>query len=56
MESEALPSHDHGVARVGAAVVSDDGGVPGGEDVDDFAFALVAPLEADDRGATRLDG
>lgn len=50
MDGVALSVDDDGVSCVGAAVVSDDGVVLGGEDVDDFALAFVAPLESDDGG------
>src|SRR5205085_10727153 len=46
---------DDGVAGVGAAVVADDEVVAVGEEVNDLALGLVAPLEADDTGATRGD-
>src|SRR5207302_1078223 len=46
---------DDGVAGVGAAVVADDEVVPVGEEVNDLALGLVAPLQADDTGATGGD-
>ena len=42
---------DDGVTGIGAAVVADDQVVLFGEEIDDFAFSLVAPLQADDTGA-----
>src|SRR5207249_1767576 len=42
---------DDGVAGVGAAVVADDQVVGRGEEIDDFPFGLVAPLQADYAGA-----
>ena len=39
------------MARVGAAVVANDDIMVIGEEIDDLAFGLVAPLEADDTGA-----
>ena len=50
-ELERLAVGDDGVAGVGPAVVADDEVVPLGEQIDDLAFGLVAPLEADDTGA-----
>src|SRR5438132_897400 len=40
---------DHGVARVGTAMAADNEVRITGEQVDDFALALVAPMPADDR-------
>ncbi len=48
LQGVALGSHDHGVARVVAALVADDVAVFGGEQVDDLGLALVAPLGAYD--------
>ena len=48
VQHEALPVHDHGVARVVAAVVASHHLHPGREQVDDLALALVAPLGACD--------
>ena len=42
---------DDGMAGVGAAVVADDEVVAVGEQIDDLALGLVAPLQADDTGA-----
>ena len=39
------------MARVGTAVEADDEVVLISEEIDDFAFGLVAPLQADDTGA-----
>ena len=41
----ALPSLHHGMARVGAALVADHDVLVLGEQVDDLAFGLVAPLQ-----------
>jgi hypothetical protein len=50
MEREAaLPEH-HGVARVRAAVETDDDVVLGDEVVDDLPLAFVAELQPDDGG------
>ena len=52
--SESLkvwPLADDGVAGVGAAVVANDEVVLVGEEIDDLALGLVAPLQADDTGA-----
>ena len=46
-----LAAGDHGVAGVRAALVADDDLVVLGEDVDEFALGLVAPLQTDDTGA-----
>ena len=48
---KVLPLADDGVAGVGAAVVADDEVVLVGEQIDDLALGLVAPLQADDTGA-----
>ena len=48
---EGLAAADDGVAGVGAAVVADDEIVLVGEQIDDLALGLVAPLQADDTGA-----
>ena len=48
VQHEALPAHDHGVARVVAAVVARHDLDARGEQVDDLALALVAPLGAGD--------
>ena len=39
---------DHGVSGIGAAVVADNHVMPGGQKINDFAFALIAPLKTDD--------
>ena len=39
------------MAGVGAAVVADDEIVLVGEQIDDLALGLIAPLQADDTGA-----
>ena len=44
----------HGVPGVVAALVAGDDGERLGEQVDDLALALVAPLGADDDGGGRL--
>ena len=49
----ALVAHHDRVAGVGTAVVAHDDVVAGGEDIDDLALALVAPLETDDGGGMR---
>src|SRR5260370_1140246 len=51
-ELERLAVGDDGVARVGAAVVADHEVVLLGEQIDDLALGLVAPLKADDTGAS----
>ena len=48
VQHEALPAHDHGVARVVAAVVAGHDLDARREQVDDLALALVAPLGACD--------
>ena len=50
-ELEGLVAVDDGMAGVGAAVVADDEIVLIGEEIDDFALGLVAPLQADDTSA-----
>jgi len=50
MERVALAAHGDGVPGVRPAVVAHDHVVTGGEQVDDLALALVAPLEPHDRG------
>ena len=50
-ELVGLAAGDDGVAGVGAAVVADDEVVLVGEEIDDLALGLVAPLQADDTGA-----
>ena len=47
-ELEGLAVRDDGMAGVGAAVVADDEIVLLGEQIDDLALGLVAPLQADD--------
>jgi hypothetical protein len=44
VQSEAAITYDNGVAGIGAAAVSYDDITMLGEDIDDFAFAFVAPL------------
>ena len=50
VELEGLPARDDGVARVRAALIAADEFGALGEQVDDLALALVAPLRADDHG------
>ena len=50
-ELEGAVAVDDGVAGVGAAVVADHEVVLVGEQIDDLALGLVAPLQADDTGA-----
>src|SRR5207245_3848545 len=50
-EFERLAVADDGVAGVGPAVVANDDIVLVGEEIDDLAFGLVAPLQADDTRA-----
>ena len=52
-ELERLLAHLHGVAGVVAALVTRDDGERLGQQVDDLALALVAPLGADDDGGGR---
>src|SRR5436309_3612976 len=49
MDGEAALLIDHRVARIRAAVAADNQVRVTGEQVDDFALALVAPMPADDR-------
>ena len=42
---------DDGMAGIGASVIANDDVVLIGEEIDDFAFGLVAPLQADDTSA-----
>src|SRR5262249_46646076 len=46
-----LVAAHHRMAGIGAAVVADDEIMLGGEQIDDFPFGLVAPLQADYAGA-----
>ena len=46
-----LAAGDDGVARVGTTLVTDDDVVVFRQDVDEFAFGLVSPLQTDDAGA-----
>ena len=46
-ELPGLAVGDDGVAGVGAALIADDDLVVLGEDVDEFAFGFVAPLQTD---------
>src|SRR5438132_7390112 len=48
---EGLAALDDGMAGVGASVEANDNVMLVGEKVDDLAFGLVAPLQADDTGA-----
>ena len=48
MQGVSLIADDDRVTGVRAAVVSDNDIVPAGEKVNDLAFSLVAPLQADD--------
>ena len=50
-ELEGFSILDDGVAGVGASVEANDDVMLVGEEIDDFAFGLVAPLQADDTGA-----
>jgi hypothetical protein len=43
-----------GMAGVGATAVADDDIGAFREEIDDFAFAFIAPLEADDAGVLFL--
>ena len=54
MELELLVAHEHRVPGVAAALVAGDERVPLGEDVDDLALALVAPLGANDDGCRHV--
>ena len=45
-----LAAEDDGVSGVVAAQIADDDVVPIGQQVDDLALGLIAPLEADDGG------
>ena len=49
-----LVAHEHRVPGVVAALVAGDDVVPLGEQVDDLALALVAPLGADDDGCRHV--
>jgi len=46
LQNELLIADDHRVARVVAALITRYDVEPGGEQVDDLAFALVAPLRS----------
>jgi hypothetical protein len=54
VQNELVPCNVDGMASVRAALVTSDEVRAGGEDVHDFAFALVAPLRADDNQTTIL--
>ena len=45
---EGLAAGDHGMAGVGPALVADDDIVLLGQQIDDLALGLVAPLQTDD--------
>ena len=47
-ELVGLAAGDHGVAGVGPALVADDDVVLLGQQIDDLALGLVAPLQTDD--------
>jgi hypothetical protein len=51
LEDELLVPHHHGMAGVGPALVADHHVRLLGQDVHQLAFALVAPLGADDHDA-----
>ena len=53
MQRIALRSNDHGVSRVGAAVVTHDAIESRREQINDFPFAFVAPLEPDNSRVNR---
>ena len=50
MEGVLLAVDDHRVPGVVSTLVADDERVLLGEQVDDFGFALIAPLGSDDDG------
>ena len=50
-----LAADDERVARIVAALEAHDHVGPAGEPVDDLAFALVAPLRADDRNVAQVE-
>ncbi len=45
-----------GVPGVGSTVIANDEVEPVGEDIDDLAFALIAPSEPNNTGVTKLAG
>jgi hypothetical protein len=45
-----LITHNHGVPRIRSSVVANNHIVIGGKQIDDLAFAFIAPLQADDGG------
>ena len=55
-ELEGLAPADHGMPGVGAALVADHDIVPFGQEVDDLAFGLVAPLQADYASSRHREG
>ncbi len=54
LQDELAAVDDDGVAGVVAAGVTGDDGEALGEDVDDFAFAFVAPLGSEDDGGLAM--
>ena len=56
MDRVFLIADDHGVAGVGAAVVADNDIVLRREEIDNFALALIAPLQADHGGVRARTG
>jgi hypothetical protein len=53
MEGEAIVADDHGMPGIGPAGEADDDVEVLGEQIDDLALALVAPLKAADTGITQ---